>query len=225
MKLTKDIRNELIEKYKAEDFVIDKSGSKMVELIGATFIADEDWIIRKPNYEYVERELQWYESQSLFVEDIPGETPVIWKAVSDKNGKINSNYGWCIFSEENGNQYNNAITSLLKNPFSRQATMIYNRPSMHIDAITDGKSDFMCTYANSLFIRDNKLISHYIMRSNDAVFGFCNDFHWAKHVQEKAFGDLKKSYPNLELGDIIWTASSFHVYERHFKFLDEFVNQ
>ena len=67
-----NIRNQLIQKYRDQDFVTDKTGVKTIELIGQSFIADEDWIIRKPNYEYIERELEWYESQSLYVEDIPG---------------------------------------------------------------------------------------------------------------------------------------------------------
>lgn len=213
-----DIRQQLIEKYINEDFVIDKTSVKTIELIGATFIADEDWIIRKPNYDYIESELAWYKSQSLCVNDIPGETPQLWKNVSDKNGMINSNYGWCIWSEENGSQYDHVINELRSNPNSRRATMIYNRPSMHTDFNIDGKSDFICTYANTFYIRDGKLYSHYLMRSNDAVFGYDNDFAWCRYVQECLASDLK-----LELGDIIWTTSNLHVYERHFKFIQELI--
>lgn len=223
MKRVKDIRNELIEKYKNQDFVIDKTGQKLVEIIGATFIADEDWIIRKPNYDYVNCELKWYESQSLNVYDIPCKVPTIWKQVADKDGNINSNYGWIIWSKENFEQYKNAIRELKKHRDSRRAIMIYNRPSMHYDYNKNGKNDFVCTMYNQLFIRDNKLISHYVMRSNDAVFGYCNDYQWAKYVHRKAFEDLKNEYPELELGDIIWTASSFHIYERHFKHIDKLI--
>ena len=214
------IRAKLIQAYKDQDFVIDKTGVKTIELIGESFIADEDWIIRKPNYEYIERELQWYESQSLYVKDIPGETPAIWNQVASKSGKINSNYGHLIWSSDNFNQYNNVLSELQKNPNSRRAVMIYNRPSMHYEYDVNGMSDFICTYANTFMIRNGKLISHYLMRSNDAVFGYDNDVHWAMHVQKKLASEL-----HVECGDIIWTATNLHVYERHFKFIEELMNE
>jgi len=225
MQNVKDIRKKIIEKYKNEDFVIDKTGAKLVEIIGVTFIADENWIIRIPNYEYAKREIEWYESQSLNVYDIPGKVPQIWQQVADKNGFINSNYGWIVYSKENYEQFKNCIRELKRNPDSRRAVMIYNRPSMHYEYNKNGMSDFICTMYNQMFIRNNKLISHYVMRSNDAVFGYNNDLYWAKHIQNKVYEELKKTYPELEKGEIIWTASSFHVYERHFKFIEELIKE
>lgn len=220
MNRVSDIRTKLIEKYKNEDFVIDKTGVKTIELIGESFVVDEDWIIRPPNYGYIERELAWYESQSLYVEDIPGQTPAIWKQVADKNGKINSNYGYLIWSEENGRQYEHVLDELRKNPNSRRAVMIYNRPTMHSDYCTDGMSDFVCTLGNTFFIRDGKLVSHVIMRSCDSVFGANNDIAWFRYVQKKLASDLK-----VEVGDMVYTVSSLHVYERHFQFIDKLIEE
>jgi thymidylate synthase len=214
-----NIRQLIIDKYLDEDFVIDRTGAKTIEIIGATFVADQDYVIRKPAYAYIERELEWYKSQSLNVNDIPGETPQIWKDIASTEGQINSNYGWCIYSEDNGNQYKHVLRELKNNPNSRRATMLYNRPSMHLDYNRDGMSDFMCTYANTFYIRDGQLESHYLMRSNDAVFGYNNDVAWAKHVQQELANDL-----NVQVGNIVWTASNFHVYERHFNFIEELMN-
>jgi thymidylate synthase len=214
----RDIRKMFKTAYYNEEFTLDRTGAKTIEILGATFLADEDYIVRTPSYEYIERELDWYKSMSRFVEDIPGTTPAIWKAIADKDGKINSNYGWCIWSEENGEQYDNVFKELHNNPDSRRATMIYNRPSMHTDYNANGMNDFMCTFANSFFIRDGKLISHYIMRSNDSVFGYNNDYAWARYVQKKLANEL-----DVEVGDLIWTASNLHVYERHFPMLEELV--
>jgi len=208
-----EIRNLFIAKFKDGDFVIDKTGVKTIEIIGATFLADEDYIFRKPNYDYIKKEIAWYESMSRNVNTIK-DTPKIWKDVATPNGYINSNYGWCVWSNENGNQYVNTLNELKQNPNSRRATMIYNRPSMHKDYNFNGMSDFICTYANQFFIRNGKLVSHYIMRSQDCIFGYNNDFAWAKYLQEKLANDL-----NIEAGDIIWTASSLHIYERHFNYL------
>ena len=218
MKCTNDIRADLIEKYLTEDYVIDKSGVRTIEVLGESFVVTEDWLIRTPAYKYIERELQWYDSQSLYVDDIPGETPQIWKDISSDEGKINSNYGWCIYSEENGNQYKNVLRELRNNPNSRRAVMLYNRPSMHLDYSRDGMNDFICTYSNTFMIRDGCLISHYLMRSNDAVFGYNNDVAWAKFVQGQLAYDL-----GIPCGDLIWTATNLHVYERHFEFIEDLV--
>ena len=98
---TEDIGDELKRLYKEGVFREGKYG-KTIEIQNAHFLADKDWIIREPNYDYAKREIEWYESQSLYVKDIPGDTPKIWQSCADKDGKINSNYGWCIFSNENG---------------------------------------------------------------------------------------------------------------------------
>lgn len=214
MLTTNDIKNKLIEQYNNSNFVTDKSGVKTVEIIGANFIADKPFILREQNNEYIERELAWYKCQSLYVKDIPGNTPEIWNKIASSDGKINSNYGWCIFSDENHNQYDNVLNELKINRDSRRAAMIYNRPSMHIDYKLNGMNDFICTFSNQFFIRNDKLVSLYIMRSNDAIFGYNNDYAWAKWVQEKLANDL-----SIEPGDLIWSASSLHVYERHFNYL------
>jgi len=207
----KDIRSLFRYAYDNQEFTVDRTGAKTIEIIGATFIADEDHIIREPSHEYIARELEWYKSMSLYVEDIPGTTPTIWKQIASEEGKINSNYGWCIYSSDNGQQYDNVLAELKSNPDSRRATMIYNRPSMHTDFEKNGMNDFMCTFANSFFIRNGKLVSHFVMRSTDSVFGYNNDYAWAKYVQQELADDL-----GIDVGDLIWTASNLHVYERHF---------
>ena len=206
-----DIRIELYNKLHNEDFVTDKTGVKTVEIMNASFIADEDAIIGTPNQDYIERELQWYKSMSLNVNDIPGGPPEIWKRVATTYGRINSNYGWCIYSKENGNQYENVLDELTRNPDTRRATMIYTRPSMHYDYNRDGMSDFMCTNAVQYLIRDGKVNALVYMRSNDAVFGYKNDYAWQKYVLDSVANDL-----GLSVGNLYWNVSSLHVYERHF---------
>ena len=56
------------------------------------------------------------------------------------------------------------------------------------------------------------------MRSNDAVFGYNNDYAWQVHVRDKLLEDLVTIY---EPGPIYWNVGSLHVYERHFDFLNE----
>jgi hypothetical protein len=66
-----------------EMFVTDKTGVKMLEIVNASFVADEPAIFGSVNYDYVARELKWYKSQSLNVNDIPDGPPAIWQQVSD----------------------------------------------------------------------------------------------------------------------------------------------
>lgn len=214
-----DIRFAFMEMYQNGEFTEDRTGIKTVELVGAHFIADEDFIFGEPNDDYIRRELEWYKSQSLNVNDIEN-TPKIWKMCADKDGFINSNYGWCIWSEENGNQYDNCLAELKKNPFSRRATMLYTRPTMWSEYNKNGMSDFMCTYSTQFCIKNDELISQVFMRSNDAWAGFRNDLAWHKHVSDELAKDL-----GIKAGKIIWNAGSLHLYERQFYLLEEFIEQ
>ena len=221
---TEDIRDELNRLYKEGIFREGKYG-KTVEIQNAHFLADKDWIIREPNYDYAKREIEWYESQSLYVKDIPGDTPKIWQTCADKDGKINSNYGWCIFSDENGSQYDHCLNRLLDDHHTREACMIYTRPSMQVDCNSNEMHDFMCTYSTQVFLNPINEFGYNLdytvfMRSNDAVYGFCNDAIWAKHVRDKIVADLNKCELTVFPGKIIWNAGSLHVYERHFKYLE-----
>jgi thymidylate synthase len=207
------------------------TGNTTIEIVNASFIADEDAIFGEVNWDYVKREEEWYNSQSLCVNDFPGGPPQIWKAVADRDGFINSNYGHAIYSVENGfaldnghqpptilkdtSQYHEALQELKKNPESRRAMMIYTRPSMWLEYNHNGRSDFMCTNAVQYLIRQGKLHAIVQMRSNDAVFGYKNDRAWQQHVLEKLANDL-----SIEPGNLYWNAGSLHVYARHYHLVD-----
>jgi thymidylate synthase len=223
-----DIRQAFVEKYLRGDIVTNDTGSlsgaDTVEILGASFIADESAIFGVPNYPYIQNEIDWYISKSLNVNDIPGEVPKIWKAVASPDGLINSNYGYLIFSKENGAQVCNVIDTLLQSPSSRRATMIYTRPTMHVDFNTNGMQDFVCTNAVQYIIRNNRLHVIVQMRSNDAWAGFRNDLAWQLFVQKFVLYALNAPRFNslYELGDVHWQVSSLHVYQRQFYLLDHF---
>lgn len=226
---TEDIRQIFIDKYNRGEFRTignEVQQSRTIEIQNAHFIVDKPWIIREPNYDYVKRELDWYLGQSLNVHDIPGDTPKMWLACADKDGFINSNYGWCIFSEENGYQYESCKKKLISDNHTREAIMIYNRPSMQTDYNKNGMHDFMCTQNVQYFINeyDNGVFLDCIVniRSNDAVFGFDNDALWFQYVQRRLAEDLSKELKQkINVGEMYWNAGSLHVYERHFKFLKD----
>ena len=190
----------------------------LVQMLRA--LPDAPAIFGTPNEEYISREIDWYESQSLNVEDIPGETPAIWKSISSDDGKINSNYGYLINSEENFNQYQKVLRQLLVDRQSRRAVMIYQRPTMHEDFCVNGMSDFICTNAVQYLIRGNQVNAVVQMRSNDVIFGYRNDYAWQLYVLQNLVTHINlHGEANYKVGDITWQVGSLHVYERHFKFV------
>jgi thymidylate synthase len=214
----------LAEQYLTGKFTTDKSGVKTVELVGASFIADEALIFGSENAEYIQNELDWYLSQSLNVNDIPGKTPAIWNAVATPEGFINSNYGYLVLSKENGAQYENVRNELTVNPESRRAVMIYTRPTMHTDWYAGGMSDFICTNAVQFLLRDSQLHMIVQMRSNDVWAGYRNDYAWQKYIQGCLVEDLVCRTGNaISAGSITWQVGSLHVYSRQFYLLDHYI--
>jgi thymidylate synthase len=218
-----EIRQKLAYLLYDTDYVIDKSGVKVVEIIGATFEANHNTIFGEVNEDYVKRELEWYSHQSLSVNDFPGGAPAIWKQVADSNGMINSNYGWAIWSRDNFSQYYQVLKELQENPNSRRAVMIYTAPDMWYRYNENGRSDFMCTNTVQYFIRHDNIRGlelHAVvqMRSNDAIFGYKNDYAWQAHVQKLLANELK-----VRVGPMIWHVGSLHVYERHFYLVDHYI--
>ena len=217
-----DMRYALADELAGKRFVTDKSGVKTIEILNACFIADEEALFGTVNQEYVARELEWYRSMSLNVEDIPGGPPAIWKQVADKNGIINSNYGWCIYSEENGYQFTKVVEELSKSPLSRRAIMIYTRPSMHVEYNLNSMSDFMCTNTVQYYIRNGQLHASVYMRSNDAIFGYKNDYAWQRFVQQELLDAVNRKCNTVyALGNLYWNVGSLHIYERHFELVEK----
>jgi thymidylate synthase len=217
-----DMRYALADELAGKRFVTDKSGVKTIEILNASFIADEEALFGTVNQEYVARELEWYRSMSLNVDDIPGGPPAIWKQVADKNGIINSNYGWCIYSEENGYQFTKVVEELSKSPLSRRAIMIYTRPSMHVEYNLNGMSDFMCTNTVQYYIRNGQLHASVYMRSNDAIFGYKNDYAWQRFVQQELLDAVNRKCNTVyALGNLYWNVGSLHIYERHFELVEK----
>lgn len=213
------VRSYFKKELRNENFTIDRSGAKTIEMIGANFYADEPAIFGTPNEDYIEAELQWYDSKSTNIYDIYGEDrdpPQAWLYSANDHGEINSNYGHLIWSKKYFKQYDKVLNELMKNPDSRRACMVYNRPSIWHEYKENGKNDFICTNAVTYYIRDNELHAVVQMRSNDVIFGYRNDYAWQKHVFDLLRDDLYFNGIHLEEGNIHWQVQNLHIYERHF---------
>ena len=213
MQKVNDIRNHFKRQLYDKQFCIDKSGQKTIELIGASFIADEAAIFGVPNQEYIDAEIDWYLSGSTNINDIyvDRDPPKAWEYSANRHGEINSNYGHLIFDDKYFRQYDNVITELTNNKDSRRACMVYNRPSIWVEYDENHKNDFICTNAVTYYIRSGLLHAVVQMRSNDVVFGYKNDYAWQSYVLEALSSDLE-----IPAGEITWQVQNLHVYERHF---------
>lgn len=224
----KDIRdyfcNELEDARNGEEgiYEIDRSGMKMVEMLAASFIADEPAIFGTPNQDYINAEIAWYESASTNINDIDdgrGEPPKAWQLAANFHGEINSNYGHLIWSDKYHNQMEKVIWELSENRSSRRACIVYNRPSIWAEYNENGKNDFICTNAVTYYIRNEELQAVVQMRSNDIIYGYKNDYAWQRYVMDKICeGYNKLEDPDLHIkpGFMLWQVQNLHLYERHF---------
>lgn len=216
--------------YAEKNFVPDKTGQNTIEVLGAQFIADGPTIFGIPNSKYIQKEIGWYMSRSLNIKDMDPPIPKMWTDIASDEGLVNSNYGFLVFDQANHNQYSNCFTELRTNKWSRRAVMIYTRPSIWNEYKHHGMSDFICTNTVQYFIRrglgDNsdRLFAKVDMRSNDAWSGYRNDYAWQMFVFNSLFNSLKKHYPDLLRGAIIWNCGSLHLYERNFDLVSHFID-
>lgn len=220
----RDIRDDferLYDRYQNADTARNPEDPPMLELTGVSFHANEAYILGEPDLDYIVREIAWYDSQSTLIADIPGLTPEIWVNIADEHGEVNSNYGFLVNSDWNHNQFEKVAQELKDNRESRRAVMIYTRPSMHTDATVNGRDDFVCTNTVQYLIRNNRLESIVQMRSNDAVFGYRNDYAWQRIIQTRLLRRLRMAHPGLKLGNLIWQVGSLHIYPRHIPLLEE----
>ena len=186
---------------------IDFAGTRALFNVGFTIIdplanriQNEE---RQWNLKYAEAESQWYDSGDPSIKklgEIYGKIPPIWERMADKDGNVNSNYGW---QAQRGDQLNKVVQMLDENPDTRQATI----------SIYDGKeidkyaTDTPCTYAIQFTILNNKLNMCVTMRSNDLWYGFCNDQYCFSELQRYVAMRIDK-----EVGEYYHFAHNLHLY-------------
>lgn len=183
-------------------------------------------VFRDFKHDYLEREHEWYLNQNMSIyPDMEGVK--IWEFCSSKDGKgkINSNYGALVFGDENGNQFDYCFNKLKYDKNSREAMIIYTRPSIQWESQEKGKHDFICTNYSHFFIRENRLEMIHSQRSCDAITGLPYDFAWSCFVYQVLYNELKKVYSDLEPGLIHYNIDSLHVYERSESLIKKYIGE
>lgn len=172
-------------------------------------------VFREFKKDYLEREHKWYLSESLSINNFMDDVK-IWNFCASKDGKgeINSNYGYLVFGDGNHNQFYYCFNKLKFDKNSREAMIIYTRPSIQFESQERGKKDFICTNYSHFFIRNNKLDMIHSQRSCDLITGFPFDFAWSCFVYQYLFANLKEVYPELESGKFYYNIDSLHIYTR-----------
>ena len=165
-------------------------------------IIDTPW--RKWKSSYAEQEWNWYLSANPNAEEI-SKVASIWTSLMDEFGNVNSNYG---YQWTRSNQLSKVINMLRVIPSTRRASI-----SIHDGKEIDKYSlDTPCTYAINFYKDNNDCLSMQVMmRSNDLVYGFCNDQYCFSKLQQLVANEL-----NWPVGTYFHFTANMHIYERHF---------
>ena len=159
---------------------------------------DRDW-----KWNYAEAEWQWYLSGDNNISklgELYGKVPEIWKRMADKEGFVNSNYGW---QWKRNDQLDYVVDLLKHNPNTRQAAVsIYDRKEGYMY-----DNDTPCTYAVQFTVFKGKLDMCVTMRSNDLWYGFCNDQYCFSKLQEHVAIEV-----GIPIGEYYHFAHNLHLY-------------
>tara|TARA_R100001463_G_scaffold22907_1_gene54927 strand:- start:9 stop:659 length:651 start_codon:yes stop_codon:yes gene_type:complete len=164
-------------------------------------IKDQD---RNWKHDYAEAEWQWYLSGDNNISklgELYGKVPEIWKRMADKEGFVNSNYGW---QWGRNDQLEHVIDLLNNNSRTRQAAIsIYDRKEGYMY-----DNDTPCTYAVQFTVVAQHLNMCVTMRSNDLWYGFCNDQYCFSKLQE-----VVAWRTGLLIGNYYHFAHNLHLYD------------
>jgi thymidylate synthase len=159
---------------------------------------------RNWNKKYAAAEWAWYLSGDPKISklgELYGSIPPIWKRMADKNGEVNSNYG---YQWQRHNQLEYIVNKLRENPDTRHAAIsIYDAKENN-----EYVHDTPCTYAVQFSIVNNKLCMSVYMRSNDIWYGFCNDQYQFASLQQMIADRL-----SIETGWYYHHAHNMHLYK------------
>ena len=205
---------------------VEARGTKQKEMCfyGLTLEDPTDLLIsypsRKFNPTYAITEWLWYLSRNRSTVNI-GKMAKIWDMIKDENEECESNYGEYLFSI---GQWDWVINELTSDPDARRATIAINQP-YHKKA---NPLDIPCTQYIQFFIRNGRLDMGVYMRSNDVIFGFCNDLFTFALFHQLMFNSLqaRQGHPmDLQLGEYHHHAGSMHIYERHYDMAKDIMNE
>lgn len=166
-----------------------------------------DGINRKLSKKLISMEALQLISQTSYVERTIKALPNMANFLD--GGAFHGAYGPRI-----GNQLVAVVEKLKKDPYTRQAVVTIWNPQLDNFNVSTPR-DIPCTTMLQFFVREDKLVMHVTMRSNDAWWGTPHD--WGQ------FSQLQLALANvlsIEAGDYYHHVVSFHLYERNIDDID-----
>jgi thymidylate synthase len=157
-----------------------------------------DW-----NLDYAKAEWEWYLSGDCDIKklgEIYGKIPPIWERMADKNGYVNSNYG---YQWKRNGQLDYVIDKLKNHKHTRHAAISIYDCKEH----DQFENDTPCTYAVQFTNVENRLNMCVTMRSNDLWYGFCNDQYQFSKLLE-----LVCERTGIDMGTYYHFAHNLHIY-------------
>lgn len=185
-------------------------GKPTKEILGNQTVVDMSKPIitnphRKLGYKFLAGEAWWILSGDDQVSTISPYSREISR-FSDDGETFFGAYGPRIID-----QMNHIIDSLVSDDSSRQAVINIWREN------PPKSKDIPCSLSVQFLIRDNKLHCMYTMRSSDAWLGWVYDVFNFTMLTSAVLLELTDTYPDkfpqLQLGNLVLTAGSQHLYE------------
>jgi len=145
---------------------------------------------------YLATQFAWY-ARATQDTQIAEYHPELWQRA--KKGDVNSNYGAYTFIE---GQLFCCIKLLEKDPGTRRAVMIFNRPSV----VRSATNDHICTTSVQFLLRQGRLHAIVTMRSNELHTSFRADTNFFMVLQAGVAACL-----GVEVGKYHHNVGSLHI--------------
>lgn len=226
---------ELLEKVYTEGVKIKSRGEETKECMNLDLEIDSanlySWPLARPLskiMDYANKELAWYLSCDRGSEYIQDKAK-LWEKIKNKDGSINSQYGYLVFEQKTAHPSLGDITmtgfewakyTLLKEIDTRRAIITFNNGGYNYES-----DDFLCTQHMAFFVRNGKLDCFIALRSSDLIYGQpYNQIFWSM-VHQQLFLSLVHKYKDLKLGKIMVKIYSAHLYSKHYKLVSEMLSE
>lgn len=197
--------------------VVRPRGKKCLELLNVKLEPSSDLyesksrsLLRGKPGDYLYGELAWYFNGDVTTKGIK-EFSTMWDNIKNPDGTVNSNYGYlCLYKpliKTGKSAVEWVISTLQKDPDSRQAIILYNQP----EYVHEGNKDFVCTQVQQFFWRAGEVHSTVYIRSSDVIRGLSFDIPWWRVMMFLVANSLQ-----AQVGKLTVFIGSAHVYEEHF---------
>ena len=134
----------------------------------------------------------------------------LWGRIADGRDEVESNYGYHMRFGPGIGQWDWVIDELANDRDSRRATIVINQPYHKMKNV----EDYPCTHYMQFFIRNGLLDLGVYMRSNDIIFGLCNDVFTFCLFQQLMVNELRRAGVDVGLGQYHHMTGSLHLYSK-----------